>query len=173
MIFDYLLCDWKRNHKNIKGRLVLIAFRLASVAKGNKLLFILLLPHLIMYRLIVEWFLNVELPWKTKVGKGLIIYHGHALVVNDNSIIGQNCTFRHCVTIGNKQLPDGSFSQSPVIGDNVDIGANVCIIGPVIIGNNAKIGAGSVVVKDIPPYSIVAGNPARIIKTAFHHAQST
>ncbi len=158
-----VFCDWKRNSRNIKGRLVLAAFRIANLAKKNKLLFVLLLPHLILYRLVVEWFLNVELPWKTLVGKGLIIYHGHALVVNDNTEIGENCTLRHCVTIGNKQLKDGTYSKCPVIGNNVDIGSNVCIIGPIIIGDNIKIGAGSVVVKDIPSNSIVAGNPAKII----------
>lgn len=112
----------------------------------------------------VEWILGVELPWKTTVGEGLTIYHGYALVVNDGTVIGENCILRHCVTIGNKQLQDGSFSRSPIIGDNVDIGANVCIIGPVTIGDNSKVGAGSVVTKDIPPNSVVVGNPARIIE---------
>lgn len=160
-----LFCDWKRNHRNIKGRLVLVGFRLAHYGKKNRLLFILLIPHLVLYRVMVEWFLSVELPWKTSVGKGLIIYHGHALVVNDNTIIGENCTLRHCVTIGNKQSADGSFSNCPVLGNNVDIGANTCIIGPVIIGDNVKIGAGSVVIKDIPSNSVVAGNPARVIRS--------
>jgi putative colanic acid biosynthesis acetyltransferase WcaB len=160
-IISYLFCDWERNRKNIKGRLVLLAFRLANVGARNNFLFILLLPHLIIYRVVIEWILGVELPWKTKVGEGLIIYHGYALVVNDGSIIGRNCILRHCVTIGNKQLDNGLFSNCPIIGDNVDIGANACIIGPIIIGNNVKIGAGSIVTKNIPDNSTVVGNPAR------------
>lgn len=157
--------DWQRNSKNIKGRLVLIGFRLSNLATKNKVLFLLLIPHLILYRVLVEWFLGIELPWKTRVGKGLAIYHGHALVINDGSIIGENCTLRHCTTIGNKQLSDGGFSNCPVIGDNVDIGSNVCIIGPIKVGDNVFVGAGSVVIKDVPSNSVVVGNPARVVKT--------
>ena len=165
MATNYLFCDWHRNPRNIKARLILIAFRLTNVAKKNKALFILLLPHLIMYRLVVEWILGFELPWKTVVGRGLIIYHGHATVVNDLSVLGDNCTIRHCVTIGNKLLSDGTYSDCPQLGNNVDIGSNVCIIGPITIGDHVTIGAGSVVVKDVPSFSVIAGNPARIIKT--------
>lgn len=155
--------DWNRNERNIKARLILIGFRLANLGKENKLLFILLIPHLIVYRILVEWILGVELPWKTTIGKGLVIHHGQALVVNDGSVIGSNCTLRHCTTIGNKTMADGSFSKSPIIGDNVDVGSNVCIIGPIKVGNNVKIGAGSIVVKDVPDFAVIAGNPARII----------
>ncbi|MGJ8716017.1 MAG: serine O-acetyltransferase [Maribacter stanieri] len=156
--------DWKSNKKNIKARIVLIGFRIAHLAVYHKALFILLVPHLIFYRIFVEWFLGVELPYKTKVGKGLKIYHGQALVINDGTIIGSNCTLRNSTTIGNKINIDGSTSKSPKIGNNVDIGCNVSIIGPLIIGDNVIIGAGSVVVKDVPPDSIVVGNPARVIK---------
>jgi putative colanic acid biosynthesis acetyltransferase WcaB len=161
MMFN-IFCDWKRNRGNIKGRLVMVAFRVAHLGKGNKILFLLLLPYLILYRVFVEWVLGIELPWKTEIGRGLIIYHGTALVVNDGSTFGENCTLRHCVTIGNKQI-NGTYSSCPVLGDNVDIGSNACIIGPIRIGSNVKIGAGSVVVKDVPDNCTVVGNPARII----------
>jgi putative colanic acid biosynthesis acetyltransferase WcaB len=161
-----IFCDWKRNKKNIKGRLVLPAFRIAHLAANNKMLFIIFIPYLIFYRIVVEWILGIELPYKTLIGKGLSLYHGHALVVNDGTVIGEDCVLRHSTTIGNKLLSNGSFSQCPKIGNNVDIGSNVCIIGPIIIGNNVIIGAGSVVVKDVPPDSVVVGNPARIIKKA-------
>lgn len=61
-------------------------------------------------------------------------------------------------------MEDGSQGPSPVIGDNVDIGANVVIIGGICIGDNVVIGVGSVVTKDVPKGSVVVGNPARIIK---------
>lgn len=159
-----IFIDWERNQNNIKGRLILIAFRLANKASHSKLFFILLLPHLIIYRVMVEWVLGVELPYKTKVGKGLIIYHGHSTVINDDSVIGENCIIRHNTTIGHKQLHNGEYSKGPVIGNNVDIGANVCIIGHIEIGDNVKIGAGSVIVKDVPRDAVVVGNPARVIK---------
>jgi putative colanic acid biosynthesis acetyltransferase WcaB len=70
---------------------------------------------------------------------------------------------RHSTTIGN--LDNGTGQNScPSIGNNVDIGSNVCIIGKVEIGDNVIIGAGSVVVKNIPSNCVVVGNPAKIIK---------
>ena len=161
----YIFQDLKNNPKNIKAKIVLVLFRLAQLCrKSPKPIFILSIPYLIFYRIFVEWFLCVELPWSTKVGKGLCLFHGQSLVVNDGTIIGENCTLRHCTTIGNKQLPDGSFSKAPIIEDNVDIGSNVVILGSITIGEGSVIGAGSVVVKDIEPYSLVVGNPARVIK---------
>lgn len=157
--------DWKRNKGNYKTRLILSLFRIANLASINKLYFFLLLPYSMFYRLLVEWIFGCELPFKTVVGKGLMIFHGQALVINCDTIIGSNCTLRPSTTIGNKELPDGSFSASPIIGNNVDIGSNVCIIGPITIGDNVKIGAGSVVVKNVQSNCIVAGNPARVIKT--------
>ena len=162
---NYLFQDWKINKSNIKGRLILLHFRLAQQCrKSPKALFYILTPYLIFYRVVFEWILGVELPWNTQVGKGLKLYHGQGLVVNDHSIIGENCTLRHNTTIGHKELQSGEFSASPHIGDSVDIGPNVVIIGPVVIGNNVKIGAGSVVVKSLEENGIYAGNPARLIK---------
>ena len=73
-------------------------------------------------------------------------------------VLVNGLNFRHCTIIGKK---DG---RRPIIGNNVELGANVIIIGAIIVGDNVSIGAGSVVVKDIPKNSIVAGNPAKIIK---------
>ena len=94
---------------------------------------------------------------ETKIGEGLLMAHPYSTVLNAESI-GKNFYCIHCTTLG--KTPNGR----PVIGDNVTLGANVTIIGPVRIGNNVTIGAGSVVVKDIPDNCVVVGNPARIIK---------
>lgn len=164
-MFKYLFQDWRANAHNIKGKLVLFLFRLAQLCRrAPKPLLILLVPYLILYRIVVEWILGIELPWNTTVGSGLKLYHGQALVVNDHSVIGTNCTLRHSTTIGHKELPDGTFSASPIIGNDVDIGSNTAIIGPVIIGDNVIIGAGSVVVKSLEANAIYAGNPVRMIK---------
>jgi putative colanic acid biosynthesis acetyltransferase WcaB len=160
-----IFCDWSRNSGNIKGRLILLLFRISNRGSRKGLLFIILLPYLILYRLIVEWILGIEIPYKTQIGGGLILYHGQGLVINDGTIIGKNCTLRHNTTIGNKELPTGKLTDSPKIGNGVNIGSNVCIIGPISIGDNVIIGAGSVVTKDIPKNSVAVGNPARIIRT--------
>ncbi len=96
----------------------------------------------------------------TKIKGGLSCYHPFASVLNAKSI-GANFEFRNGLTIGNKA---NNNELIPVIGDNVTVGANVCIIGRINIGNNVVIGAGSIVVKDVPDNVVVAGNPARIIK---------
>jgi len=125
---------------------------------------IIFFPYFMLYRFFVEWHLGIELPRKLTIGKGLSLYHGQALVVNKEAIIGENCVLRNGTTIGHKKLADGSFSNCPRIGNNVDIGANVCIIGGVTIGDNVIIGAGSVVTKDVPSDCVVVGNPARVLE---------
>ena len=103
---------------------------------------------------------NCKLFANTEIAGGLSCFHPFATVINAKSI-GQNFLFRNGLTIGNKNEDN---SLRPIIGHNVEVGANVVIIGDITIGDNVIIGAGSVVVKDIPSNSIVAGNPAKVIK---------
>ncbi|HVW94745.1 MAG TPA: serine O-acetyltransferase [Mucilaginibacter sp.] len=162
--FAYLFQDWSANRQNFKAQLVLFMFRLLQAFNAYTITKVVFFPYFMFYRFVVEWHLGIELPRKLKIGRGLSLYHGQALVVNKDTIIGDNCTLRNGTTIGHKNRSDGSLSKCPVIGNNVDIGANVCIIGGITIGDNVIIGAGSVVVKDVPPHSVVAGNPARILE---------
>lgn len=156
--------DLKANANNPKGALIMLHFRVAHLLRKSLLTFILFLPYFILYRVVVEWFLGVELPWKTKLGPGFRIDHGQSLVINDGTVFGSNCTVRNSTTIGNKKLVDGSFSRAPIFGNNVDIGANAVIIGPINIGNNVIIGAATVVVKDVPDNCTIVGNPGRILE---------
>jgi serine acetyltransferase len=162
-----ILCDWSANRGNIKGQLVMACFRLAAACRRlPSPLWWVTIPYLIWYELTIVWGLGIELRYKSKIGPGLALFHGHATVVHEGTVMGARCTLRQSTTIGAKTLPDGSQSACPVLGDEVDIGANAVIIGPTRIGNRAVIGAGAVVVKDVPAGAVVAGNPARIIRRA-------
>jgi len=162
--FSYLFQDWQANRQNFKGQLVLFMFRLAQLINRSMVAKVLFYLYLLFYRYTVDWCWGIELPRKLTAGKGLSLFHGHALVINQGVVIGENCVLRNSITIGHKKLADGSFSKCPRIGDNVDIGANVCIIGDVEIGDNVIIGAGAVVTKNIPANSIAVGNPARVLE---------
>ena len=122
--------DWEANKGNFKGQLVVSFFRFARFIRGNTILTILFLWYLLFYRIFIEWILGIELHWNVKAGSGLRLEHGHAVVINGSVIVGKNCIIRQSTTIGNIKLSCGEYSMSPTIGDNVDIGCNVCILGP-------------------------------------------
>jgi putative colanic acid biosynthesis acetyltransferase WcaB len=159
----FIFQDWKANKGNPKGRTIMFFFRVANFCSTRRIYFYLGLPYLVFYKILVEWFFTVEIPWNVRIGKNLILYHGQSLVMNSDVVIGENCTLRHCTTIGHKQLKSGGFSGSPVIGNDVDLGSNVCIIGKIHIGNNVKIGCGAVVTKSIADDQTAVGNPAVIL----------
>jgi putative colanic acid biosynthesis acetyltransferase WcaB len=165
-LITYIFQDWQVNKgTSSKSRCVLVLFRLTQKFGRLPMPFSLFsIFFRVLYQILAEWILGVELPWDTQIGPNLQLQHGLALVVNHETIIGANCILRHSTTIGNKKLPDGSYSGSPKIGNNVEIGSNVVIIGSVIVGNDAVIGAGSVVVKNVPERAVVVGNPARVIR---------
>lgn len=158
----------KANNRNWKGLYLSLTYLIAHFIVNTKktlwIIWLILIPYLVLYRIFNEWILGVEIPARCKIGKGLIIDHGQALVLNKNVIIGDNCRLRNSITIGNKQFKNGEWSNCPRIGSNVDIGANTVIIGDIIIGDNVKIGAGSVVVKDVPNNCVIVGNPAKEVK---------
>lgn len=158
--FQFITQDWVINQGNIKGRIILFLFRIANFCSTRKIYYYIGFPYLIFYRVLVEWFFSIEIPWNTKIGKNLSLFHGQALVMTNQVIIGENCTLRHSTTIGNKQKVGGLFTASPILGNHVDVGSNVCIIGPITIKDYVKIGSGAVVVKSADAHSTLVGNPA-------------
>ena len=145
---------------NTKSFFIITFYRISNFFSKKIFLKILGFPIRILYKIVIRWILSVDLPDKTVLGKNIIIYHAFGLVVHEKVIIGSNVVLRQCTTIGNRKNNEGC----PIIQDNVNIGANVVIIGPIKIGFNSIIGAGSVVLNDVEPNSVYAGNPAIKIK---------
>ena len=114
--------------------------------------------------MMIGWYRNGDSSFviskTTTIGKAFMGVHPFSTIINAEKI-GDNFNCKNCTTIASKHTMD----DRPIIGDNVELGANVVIIGPVVIGNNVVRGAGSVVVKDIPDNVIVAGNPAKYVCT--------
>jgi serine O-acetyltransferase len=119
---------------------------------------ILLFVYWFLFR-IVETATGISLPKSCLIGKGLRIWHFGGVFIHGNAKIGEVCTLRHGVTIGNRHNSD----EAPTLGDNVELGAYAQILGKVHIGNNCKIGALTVVMEDMPDGSTAVGQSARII----------
>ena len=157
--------DLRANRGNRKGRFIVASYRTARHARGpGARPRAWSIPLVAAHRLVVEWVLGVELPSTVDAGPGLRVYHGHGLVVHDHARLGRDVVLRHSTTIGILVDDQGRDSLAPTIGDRVSIGPGVIVLGPLCVGDDAVIGAGSVVLDDIPARAVVAGNPARMLR---------
>jgi serine O-acetyltransferase len=119
------------------------------------------LPFSAMYKgleVIVRNVYGIELPYTARVGRAVVIEHQGGIVIHGNAGIGDGTILRQGVTLGNRRL-DRPL-DAPQIGRNVNIGAGAKIIGDVIVGDGATIGANSVVTRDVPAGAVVVGVPA-------------
>ena len=111
-----------------------------------------------------RFFTGVEIHPAVKIGKNLFIDHGMGVVIGETTIIGDNVSIYQGVTLGGtKRIKK---KRHPTINDNVVIGAGAKVLGPILVGKNSKIGANSVVTKNVPPNITVIGIPARVIDNA-------
>ncbi|MHA1715601.1 MAG: serine O-acetyltransferase [Promethearchaeota archaeon] len=104
---------------------------------------------------------GIEIHPGAKIGKDFFIDHGGGVVIGETTEIGDNCLLYQGVTLGGTS--DRREKRHPTLKNNVVVGAGAKIIGPVIIGNNVKIGANSVVIHDVPNNSVVVGIPGRVV----------
>lgn len=110
---------------------------------------------------------GVDIAYQADIGPGLVLRHAMTVVIGRECRLGRDVTIYQGVTIGNRM--SGSASRpdgSPVIGDGVTLGAGAKILGPIEVGAASAIGANSVVTRSVPPSSIAAGAPARLVRTS-------
>lgn len=107
-------------------------------------------------------FTGIEIHPGARIGKGLFIDHGHGVVIGETAILGDNVTLYQGVTLGGTGKEHGK--RHPTIGNNVMISAGAKVLGSFTVGDNSKIGAGSVVLHEVPPNSTVVGVPGRVVK---------
>ncbi|MBQ2957620.1 MAG: serine O-acetyltransferase [Clostridia bacterium] len=105
---------------------------------------------------------GIEIHPGATIGEGFFIDHGMGVVIGETAEIGNNVTIYQDVTLGGTGKDVGK--RHPTIGDNVVIGAGAKVLGPFTVGAGAKIGASAVVLKEVPPFSTVVGNPGRIVR---------
>jgi len=136
----------------------LLAYRISHWLKERGVPF---LPRAISQ--LARWLTGVEIHPSAKIGTGFFIDHGMGVVVGETAEIGDYVTLFQGVTLGGTGKERGK--RHPTLGNHVVVGAGAKILGGITIGDNVKIGANSVVLKNVPANSTVIGVPARIIKT--------
>ncbi len=105
---------------------------------------------------------GIEIHPGATIGEGVFIDHGAGVVIGETTEIGNNVTIYQGVTLGGTGKETGK--RHPTIGNNVMISAGAKVLGPVKIGDFVKVGAGSVVLKDVPPHSTIVGVPGRVVR---------
>ena len=118
-----------------------------------------ILPRLISH--ISRFLTGIEIHPGAKIGEGFFIDHGMGVVIGETAEIGDNVTLYQGVTLGGTSLQ--RTKRHPTLGNNVVVGVGAKLIGDITIGDNSKIGAGSVVINSVPPDATVVGIPGRVV----------
>jgi putative colanic acid biosynthesis acetyltransferase WcaB len=154
--------DCRRN-RFVKTTCVVLAYRVAHYLRQRSWLTrITGAPLLALYAFVTDWIMGIEIPAATRIGPGFTLYHGTGAVINGYCTIGARCVMRHGVTLGNRLREDGTTSGVPSIGDDVEFGAHCIVLGAIRIGDRARIGAGAVVLRDVPDDGVAVGVPATL-----------
>jgi serine O-acetyltransferase len=119
-----------------------------------------LLPRAIAY--LTRAVTGVEIHPAAEIGRGFFIDHGSGVVIGETASIGDRVTLYQGVTLGGTGFQRGK--RHPTLGDNVTVGSGAKLLGPIAVGDGAKIGANTVVVEDVPPGATVVGNPGHPVR---------
>ena len=139
------------------GVQALLAHRVAHAIRDAGVPFA---PRAIAY--LSRFVTGIEIHPAAKIGGGFFIDHGSGVVIGETAEIGEGVTLYQGVTLGGTGLQPGK--RHPSLGDNVTVGSGAKLLGPIFVGDGAKIGANTVVVEDVPPGSTVVGNPGHPVK---------
>ncbi len=120
---------------------------------------------------VARWFTGVEIHPGAVIGRRFFIDHGMGVVIGETSEVGNNVTLYHGVTLGGVSLEKGK--RHPTLGDNVVVGTGAKILGAIEIGAGSRIGANAVVVKPVPPDSVVVGIPGQVVKRSDKQTRET
>lgn len=118
------------------------------------------IPRLISQ--LVRFFTKIEIHPGATIGKGLLIDHGCGVVIGETTVIGDDCTIYQGVTLGGTGKDTGK--RHPTLGNNVMVGAGAKILGPFSVGDNSKIAANAVLLREVEADSTCVGVPARVVK---------
>jgi serine O-acetyltransferase len=138
------------------GLHAVLIHRLAHNLHRRGLIF---LPRLLSQ--IGRFFTGIEIHPGAKIGNGLFIDHGMGVVIGETAEVGDNVTLYHGVTLGGTGKEKGK--RHPTIGNNVVVATGAKVLGPIVVGDFAKIGAGSVVLNNVPAHTTVVGVPGRVV----------
>jgi serine O-acetyltransferase len=108
-----------------------------------------------------RWLTGIEIHPGATIGRRFFIDHGMGVVIGETSVIGDECTLYHGVTLGGTSWDKGK--RHPTLGNGVVIGAGAKVLGPIVLGEGARVGSNAVVVKDVPAGATAVGIPARIL----------
>lgn len=111
-----------------------------------------------------RWFTGIEIHPGAKIGKRFFIDHGMGVVIGETAEVGDDCTLYHGVTLGGTSWQKGK--RHPTLGDDVVVGAGAKILGPIAIGDGARIGSNAVVTKPVPNSATAVGIPAKVIRAS-------
>ena len=162
-MFDNIRSDMRSQERTwgSLGFWVLVVYRFGRWRCGLKLVLLrkLLSPfYSVVYKL-AQIASGMELPCEAQIGHRFIIDHSFGIVISGDAVFGDNCRIRTGAVVGLSRVEEPG---SPVIGNNVDIGAGAKILGPITVGDNVIIGANAVVIRDVPANSVAVGVPAEI-----------
>ena len=162
-----LLCEDRRTHDGgwfEQGFWAVAVHRFGNWRMGVRPR-ILRMPFTLLYRFLdkwVQWTCGITLPYTVKLGRRVRIWHHGGMVLNAKSI-GDDVHIRQNTTFGIARRD--RLYELPTIEDRVDIGCGAVLLGDITIGHDSVIGANAVVLKDVPPQSVAAGVPAKVVKT--------